>query len=59
MINFSTIKEITIPEGNVKSIMVDGIILWQKQEAKYKRELEYIESTGTQYIDTEVRTYDN
>lgn len=32
MINFSTVKNITIPEGEVAKITLDGITLWQKDK---------------------------
>ena len=50
MIDFSTAKKIFIPEGEVAVIARGDEILWRKQ--KYKQELEYLESSGTQYIDT-------
>ena len=50
MINFTNVKAITIPEGDVISIARGNDILWQRK--KYKKELSYLESTGTQYIDT-------
>ena len=50
MIDFSNAKSIVIPEGEVFMITRGDEILWRKQ--KYKKELLYIESTGTQYIDT-------
>lgn len=53
MIDFSSFKNVTIPEGEVALISRGSEILWQK--VKYKRELEYLESTGTQYIDTGIR----
>lgn len=33
-IDFSQVKSITIPEGNVKSITVGGVVIWQEQSAK-------------------------
>lgn len=50
MIDFANAKKIVIPQGEVSIIARGSEILWQKQ--KYKQELEYLESTGTQYIDT-------
>lgn len=50
MIDFTGAKSIVIPEGEVAVIARGDEILWQKQ--KYKKELLYLESTGTQYIDT-------
>lgn len=53
MIDFKIVKNVTIPEGVVQSITVGGKTLWQKQKKlPYKLELAYLESTGTQYIDT-------
>lgn len=52
MMDFSNFKNITIPEGEVVDIECDGVILWQKQTKKYKVELEYLESTGKQWIDS-------
>lgn len=49
MIDFSNVKSIVIPEGEVSIIAHGAEILWQKR--KYKRELAYLESTGTQHID--------
>lgn len=51
--NFAGMKDVAIPEGKAVSIACGGKILWQKQQKqKYKRELLYLESTGTQFIDT-------
>lgn len=52
-INFADVEIITIPEGTVTQIECNGTVLW-----KYSRlpnayqEVEYIESSGKQYIDT-------
>lgn len=51
--NFATLRKLTIPEGEVISIARGAEILWRKQ--KYKCEVEYLESTGTQWIDTGLR----
>ena len=53
MIDFSALKAITIPEGAVKQIKVGGNVIWKQMllPAGYQK-LEYIEVTGTQYIDT-------
>ena len=50
--NLGGIAAIRIPEGGVKSITVGGRRLWQKPASEPYTELAYIESTGTQYIDT-------
>lgn len=48
--DFSTIKEITIPEGSVKKITDgDGNIIWQKIADQPYIRLEYISFDGTNY----------
>lgn len=49
MIDFSTVKSMVIPEGEVAEIRRGSEILWKK--IRYKTELAYLESTGTQWID--------
>lgn len=51
--DFSRVKAITIPEGNVLRILSGATVLWKRTglPAEYQ-EVEYLESTGTQYIDT-------
>lgn len=49
MIDFQNVKSIVIPEGEVSVIARGAEILWRKQ--KYKCEVEYLESTGTQWFD--------
>jgi hypothetical protein len=52
-VNFAGVKAITIPEGDVKSVAIGGVTVWQKPNPlPYDAEVEYVESTGTQYIDT-------
>lgn len=47
------VKSIVIPEGSVHSIECDGVKLWQKSKLPVGyTELDYIETTGTQYIDS-------
>lgn len=53
MIDFTGVKYITIPEGEVSKIMRGSEVLWEKITKKYQKELAYIESTGTQWINTE------
>lgn len=51
--DFQNIKNITIPEGEVVSISVGDVMLWQKARLPSEyQEVAYLESTGTQYIDT-------
>ena len=57
MIDFSNVKSIVIPEGEVSVIARGAEILWRKQ--KYKRELAYLESTGTQWLDAGYRINNN
>lgn len=52
MIDFSNTRNIVTPKGEVAMIARGDEILWRKQ--KYKCQVEYLESTGTQYIDTGV-----
>ena len=49
MIDFSTVKSMVIPEGEVAEIRRGSEVLWKK--IRYKTELAYLESTGTQWID--------
>jgi hypothetical protein len=53
--NFSGVSVITIPQGDVKQIAIGGVTVWTKSNPlPYDAEVEYLESTGTQYIDTGV-----
>lgn len=58
--DWSQVTALTIPEGNVKQVSANGVILWKKGllPSGYTQ-LEYIESTGTQYIDTGIATTNN
>lgn len=53
--DWSQVTSLTIPEGNVKQVSVNGVVLWRKSllPSGYTQ-LEYIESTGTQRIDTNI-----
>lgn len=53
MIDFANIKSLYIPEGEVVKIMRGSELLWEKMTKKYQKELAYIESTGTQWINTD------
>lgn len=50
--NFANVKSLVLPEGEVVKVEMNGVSLWQKKKNKYKTELLYLESTGTQWIDT-------
>ena len=52
MIDFVNAKSIYTPKGEVAVIARGEEILWQMENPKYKKELRYIESSGTQWIDT-------
>lgn len=53
--NLASVKAIQIPEGTVKEISCNGVVLWTGQPSPVVyQDVEYIESTGTQYIDTGV-----
>lgn len=57
MVDLSNVKEISIPEGNVKSISVNDITIWEnapKRLPKEYQEVEYIQSDGNQYIITNI-----
>lgn len=59
MIDFQNVQSITIPEGEVSVIARGAEILWSKYVAPPYTELEYIESTGTEWINTGVYPNDN
>lgn len=51
--NFAGVKSITIPEGDVRSIAIGGVTVWQKPNPlPYDALVEYVESDGTQWIDS-------
>ena len=58
--DWSQVTALTIPEGSVKQVSANGVVLWRKGllPSDYTQ-LEYIESTGTQWIDTGVATTNN
>ena len=58
--DWSQVTALTIPEGNVEQVSVNGVVLWRKSllPSGYTQ-LEYIESTGTQYIDTGIVNWNN
>ena len=58
--DFSQVKFITIPEGSVSRILSGTTVLWKKAALPVEyQEVEYIESSGTQYIDTGMRGSNN
>ena len=58
--DFSQVKTVTIPEGNVSRILLGTTVLWKKIRLPVEyQEVEYIQSSGTQYIRTPVPPSDN
>ena len=49
--NWENVKHLTIASGNAIRLAIDGNIVWKGLPNGY-RKLDYIESTGTQYINT-------
>lgn len=45
--DFTNVREWTIPEGKVKKAYIGSQLVWQ---SPYDSEVQYLESTGTQYI---------
>lgn len=58
--DWSQVTSLTIPDGSVEQVSVNGVVLWRKGllPSGYTQ-LEYIESTGTQWIDTGIATTNN
>ena len=59
MIDLAGMKELSIGGVNLRELSVNGVKVWQKSRlpAGYT-EVEWIESTGTQYIDTGIKASD-
>ena len=52
--NFAGVKSITIPEGDVRSIAIGGVTVWQKPNPlPYDAEVEYVQSDGTNWVETD------
>ena len=54
-LDFTTVKNIVIPDGPVKKIEIGGQTVWKAYDA----EIEYLQSTGTNYIDTGIVAQEN
>ena len=53
--NLAGVKSIVIPEGKAVKVTADGVVLWQAVTSRLPagyQEVEYIECSGKQYIDT-------
>jgi hypothetical protein len=63
MIDFGSIKSLTIPEGSVKKITANGVVFWEKVTSRLPsayQEVEWIGSTGSQKINySQARATDN
>lgn len=62
--NWSNVKSLAIPVGgvsrDVKRVTIGGSVVWEKPSPlPYDAEVEYLESTGTQWIDTGVKGNEN
>ena len=60
-LNWTSVKSLAIPVGgtarDVKRVSIGGSVVWEKSSPlPYDAEVEYLESTGTQYIATGVYT---
>ena len=58
MIDWASVKSVSIPEGDVKQINIDGVTVWTKKQSRLPdgyQELTYIGCTGTQFINTGLR----
>lgn len=58
MIDWSSVKSVSIPEGNVKQIDIDGATVWTKQQSRLPdgfQELTYIGCSGSQFINTLIK----
>ena len=51
-LDWREVAAVRIPAGEVASVSVDGETVWKR--VPYDAEIEYLESTGTQYVDTGV-----
>lgn len=55
MIDFSTVKEIVIPQGKVQNISANGVIIWQQQKAEEEYTFpEYLMFNADMVFDTGV-----
>ena len=53
--DWSQVTDLTIPEGNVKQISVNGVVIWKKVLSPNDyTQLEYIQNDSDSYIKTGV-----
>ena len=53
--DWTQVTDLTIPEGNVKQISVNGVVVWKKVLSPNEyTQLEYIQNDSDSYIKTDV-----
>ena len=53
--DWSQVTDLTIPEGNVKQVSVNGVVIWKKVLSPNEyTQLEYIQNDSDSYIKTSV-----
>ena len=53
--DWTQVTDLTIPEGNVKQISVNGVVIWKKVLLPNEyTQLEYIQNDSDSYIKTSV-----
>ena len=53
--DWAQVTDLTIPEGNVKQISVNGVVIWKKVLSPNEyTQLEYIQNDSDSYIKTSV-----
>ena len=53
--DWTQVTDLTIPEGNVKQISVNGVVIWKKVLSPNEyTQLEYIQNDSDSYIKTGV-----
>ena len=53
--DWAQVTDLTIPEGNVKQISVNGVVVWKKVLSPNEyTQLEYIQNDSDSYIKTSV-----
>lgn len=53
-VDFSNVKEVTIPQGACNSISVNGTVIWKREVPIGYTKLDYITASGSQYIETNI-----
>ena len=57
--DWAQVTDLTIPEGNVKQISVNGVVIWKKVLLPNEyTQLEYIQNDSDSYIKTGVHKED-